>query len=71
MGQARQSQEIPLLTQIFSHMKMAFKDILVYLKANILTFKRLVMKLMMNIYILKAPNKPKKLVQEQAVIPSL
>lgn len=46
---------------------MAFKDILVYLKANILTFKRLVMKLMMNIYILK----PKKLVQEQAVISSL
>lgn len=52
-------------------MKMAFKDILVYLKANILTFKRLVMKLMMNIYILKAPNKPEKLVQEQSLIPSL
>lgn len=71
MVQARQSQEIPLLIQIFSHIKMAFKDILVYLKANILTFKRLVMKLIMNICILKAPNKPKKLAQEQAVIPSL
>lgn len=53
-------------------MKIAFKDILVYLKANLSTFKRLVMRSMMNIYILIAQNEPKKrLVQEQDVIPSL